>query len=132
MIVLDEQLLGRGLEVDISTWYRGSVRFIQELRPETVVKDDAVPMLLRRQPQPTFVTINVRDFWRKVEADTRFCVVCLALSDSEVKEISPVLKQLLRNPNFKTKAKRMGHVIRCSNAAISYYTNKDRTIKTAT
>ena len=30
MIVLDEQLLGRGLERDIAQWYRGTVQFITE------------------------------------------------------------------------------------------------------
>lgn len=31
MIVLDEQLLGRGLEVEIARWYRGAVCFITEI-----------------------------------------------------------------------------------------------------
>jgi hypothetical protein len=43
MIILDEQLLGRGLEQKIEAWYRGSVRFITDLRPNTVIKDDAIP-----------------------------------------------------------------------------------------
>jgi hypothetical protein len=78
MIVLDEQLLGRNLELDIVRWYRGTVSFIVDLRPHTVIKDDAIPELLRRQSQPTFVTINEQDFWRKIAADTRYCVVCFA------------------------------------------------------
>jgi len=86
------------------------VRFIHELRLDTVVKDDAIPTLLRAQRQPTFVTINDDDFWRKVEADSRFCVVCFDFSDSEPKKIPPILKQLLRHPQFKTKAQRMGCV----------------------
>jgi len=67
MIVLDEQLLGRDLDSEIARWYPGNVRFIIDLRPGTVIKDDAIPALLREQSLPTFVTINVRDFWRKVE-----------------------------------------------------------------
>ena len=66
MIVLDEQLLGRGVERDIAHWYRGTVQFITDLRPHTIIKDEAIPVLLRRPAQPTFVTINERDFWRKV------------------------------------------------------------------
>lgn len=50
MIVLDEQLLGRDLEHDIARWYRGPLRFIVDLRPHTVVKDEAIPALLRQQP----------------------------------------------------------------------------------
>lgn len=58
MIVLDEQLLGRNLELEIAKWYRGKILFITDLRPHTVIKDDAIPGLLRQQSQPTFVTIN--------------------------------------------------------------------------
>jgi hypothetical protein len=130
MIVLDEQLLGRGLESEIAAWYRGSVCFIHELRPQTVVKDDVIPTLLRTHRQPTFVTINNHDFWRKVEADERFCVICFDFSDSEAREIPPILKRLLRHPDFKTKAQRMGCVIRYTNVAVSYYTRNDRTVRT--
>jgi hypothetical protein len=81
MIVLDEQLLGRGIEHDIARWYRGSVQFITDLRPDTVIKDDAIPTLLFQQPQPIFVTINERDFWQFVPGDMRYCVVYFALSN---------------------------------------------------
>jgi hypothetical protein len=47
MIVLDEQLLGRSVEREIKRWYRGSVVFVTELRPGTVIKDEAIPGLLR-------------------------------------------------------------------------------------
>jgi hypothetical protein len=69
MIVLDEQLLGHSLERDIAQWYRGTVQFITDLRPHTIVKDEAIPALLRQQSQPTFVTINERDFWWRVVPD---------------------------------------------------------------
>ena len=53
MIVLDEQLLGRDLEQDIARWYRGPVRFVIDLRPHSVIKDEAIPDLLRHQsPRP--------------------------------------------------------------------------------
>lgn len=74
MIVLDEQLLGRQLEVEIAKWYRGTVRFINELRPHTVIKDDAIPELLCQQNRPTFITINEKDFWRKVAITPYFCL----------------------------------------------------------
>ena len=83
MIVLDEQLLGRELDTEIVRWYEGAVCFITDMRPNTVVKDDAIPGLLQSQNQPTFVTINETDFWRKVVINDRFCVVCFALPDSD-------------------------------------------------
>jgi hypothetical protein len=130
MIVLDEQLLGRGLEDEIATWYRGPVCFIHELRPQTVVKDDAIPEILRLQRRPTFVTINDHHFWRRIEADARFCIVCFDFSDAEARLIPPQLKRLLRHPVFKTKARRMGCVIRVTKVAVSYYTSQERKVRT--
>ncbi|MCI0392049.1 MAG: hypothetical protein MOB07_25220 [Acidobacteria bacterium] len=108
MIVLDEQLLGRGLESEIAAWYRGKVCFIHELRPQTVVKDDAIPALLRLQRQPTFVTINDHHFWRKVAASARCCVVCFDFSDAEARLIPPFLKRLLDIQISKRKRKEWG------------------------
>jgi hypothetical protein len=54
MIVLDEELQGLGLEEAIAHWYRGAVLIVKQLRPGTVIKDEAIPMLLRRAEQPTF------------------------------------------------------------------------------
>jgi len=132
MIVLDEQLLGRNLEREIAKWYRGKVLFIIDLRPNSVVKDDAIPELLRRKIQPTFVTINESDFWQKVTVDNRYCVICFAWPDSRVREIPPSLRLLLRRPEFNTKAKRMGHVIRVADEKINYYTFYDKQVKTIT
>ncbi len=66
MIVLDEQLMGRNIDVEIAKWYKGNVCFIIDLRPHSVIKDNAIPELLRQQNKPVFVTINERDFWRKI------------------------------------------------------------------
>ena len=130
MIVLDEQLLGRGLERDIAQWYRGTVQFITDLRPHTIIKDEAIPVLLRRQAQPTFVTINERDFWRKVATDQRYCIICFVLSDARAREISLALRALLRRPELRTKAQRMGKIIRVTNNDLSYYTFSDRQVRT--
>jgi len=130
MIVLDEQLLGRGIERDIARWYRGSVQFIIDLRPDSVIKDDAIPTLLRQQPQPTFVTINERDFWQFVLGDMRYCVVCFALPDARAREIPQALRALLRRPEFRTKAQRMGKVIRVTQREIRYYTAHERRMTT--
>jgi hypothetical protein len=129
MIVLDEQLLGRNLERDMAKWYRGTVQFIIDLRPHTIIKDDAIPELLRQQPQPTFVTINERDFWRKTVVDYRYCIICFALSDARVREIPQSLRSLLRRPEFRTKAHRMGKVTRVTSEEISYYTVTDRQVR---
>ena len=129
MIVLDEQLLGRQLEVEIAKWYRGTVRFINELRPHTVIKDDAIPELLCQQSRPTFITINEKDFWRKVAIIPHFCIVCFTLPDSRAGEISPLLRSLFQRTEFKTKAQRMGKVIRVSGKEVSYYTFEEKEVR---
>ena len=130
MIVLDEQLLGHHIEIEIAKWYRGTVQFIIDLRPNSIIKDEAIPDLLRKYNHPTFITINERDFWRKVDIDIRFCVVCFTLPDYRVKEISGSLKILFRQADFKTKRSRMGKVIRISDREVSFYSHRNKEVKT--
>ena len=130
MIVLDEQLLGRNIEAQIKKWYSGKVVYINDLRPNTIIKDDAIPELLRHQNQPTFITINEKDFWRKVQIDDRYCIVCMVITDSQVNKIPLLLRSLLRIAEFKTKSARMGKVIRIADDKISYYTFLDKQIIT--
>lgn len=129
MIVLDEQLLGRGIEDDIAKWYRGKVLFITDLRPDSVVKDEAVPELLRKSMRPTFVTINESDFWKRIHADKKYCIVCFAWSDARVREIPTALRGVLRRIEFNTKAKRMGKVIRLADESLRYYAFMQRQVK---
>jgi hypothetical protein len=130
MSVLDEQFSGRDLEHDIARWYRGPVQFIMDLRPHSVIKDEAIPDLLRHQAQPTFVTINERDFWRRVTADRRYCIACFPLPDSRVREILSSLRALLRRLEFRTKAHRMGKILRVTTEEILYYTVDNRQVRT--
>ena len=129
MIVLDEQLLGRDVEGQIAQWHRGAVCFITDLRPNTVIKDDVIPKLLQQERQPTFVTINEQDFWRKAQTNRRFCIVCFALSDARAREIPPRLRRLFDHPLFDTKKKRMGKVIRVAEQEVRYYSVDDMTIQ---
>jgi len=129
MIVLDEQLLGRDVEGQIAQWYRGAVCFITDLRPNTVIKDDVIPKLLQQENQPTFVTINEQDFWRKAQTNRRFCIVCFALPDARAREIPPRLRRLFDHPLFDTKKKRMGKVIRVAEQEVRYYSDDDTTIQ---
>lgn len=130
MIVLDEQLLGRDVEGQIAQWYRGAVCFITDLRPNTVIKDDVIPKLLQQERQPTFVTINEQDFWRKAQTNRRFCIVCFALPDARAREIPPRLRRLFDHPLFDTKKKRLGKMIRVAEKEVSYYSVDDMTVRT--
>jgi hypothetical protein len=121
MIVLDEQWQGLGLEDAIARWYRGAVFVVKKLRPGRVIKDEAIPTLLRQLKQPTFITIDYMDFWRYVPADHAYCIICLVLPIEQVEEIPVRLRQLLRLPEFKTKKARMGKVILVRERRLQYY-----------
>jgi hypothetical protein len=128
MIVLDEELQGLGLEDAIAHWYRGAVLVVKQLRPGTVIKDEAIPTLLRRAEQPTFVTINHADFWRRIPPEPSFCLVCFKLTADQGQEIPMMLRRLLRLPEFRTKRERMGKVASVSRRGIQYYSNRDKLI----
>ena len=99
----------------------GRVAILKQLRTNTTIKDDAVEMLLLRVPAPTFVTINVDDFWKKIRADDRFAVVNLELKGDQLDEVPVLLRKFLKQPGFKTKAKRMGIVALVHRTHIEFY-----------
>ena len=111
MIVLDEQLNDNRIISSIGNWYKGKVVVINDLRPNTLIKDDNIPQLLLTVSQPTFVTINYRDFWQIISAHKQYCVVCFYLSSELTLEISDLLRELFQLKDFKTKNARMGKVI---------------------
>ena len=77
MIVVDENLHDQRIMSAIAAWYSGRVVSITSLRPQSVIKDDSITTLLHRIHQPTSVTINVADFWKKVEPHQNYCFVSL-------------------------------------------------------
>ncbi|MEZ4707150.1 MAG: hypothetical protein R3A44_08095 [Caldilineaceae bacterium] len=121
MIVVDESIQDPLITEAIATWYRGQVLSVRNLRPGTLVKDDAIPPLLRTAAQPTFVTINVDDFWRKVEADRRYCIVAIVIEQHEALKVPLELRRVLSIPELRTKANRMGKVLRVRPTGIEYY-----------
>ena len=121
MILLDENVHQQRIMASIAAWYRGQVRSLTTLRPNTLIKDEAIPKVLRSVRQPTFVTTNVADFWRRIPAHSRYSVVCVALPNERLHELSPLLRRLLRLPEFNTRAKQMGKVIRVSPSQLQYY-----------
>ena len=129
MIVLDEHLQSKGLDKAIGRWYAGAVINILDLRPNTVIKDEAIPGLLAQQNQPTFVTINANDFWQRVSASEKSCIICFAMASSEIIHIPSLLRRLLRHSNFDTKAKRTGKIVRItSQGNAMFYSIEDGNI----
>ena len=114
MIVRDEQLLSYGIQAAIARWYRGTVTDITQLRPHTVILDDAIPMLLRAASRPTFVAINVADFWRCVAPNPRFCLVCCTVPHTRAQDIPELLRRVLALEPFRTRSRRLGTIVRVS------------------
>ncbi len=134
MIVLDEHMANRRVSSDITSWYKGKIVFIRDLRHGSLIKDDAIPRLLRKtNAQPAFVTINVSHFWQKVPIDKRFCVVCFDIPDLFPSRISPALRSLNRlfsHPDFRNKKQRVGHVFRIStDGPTQFYSHNDTQIR---
>lgn len=121
MIVVDENIHDHRTMEAISAWYPGRVISVTTLRPRSVIKDDAIPGLLLKVVQPTFVTINAIDFWRKVQPHNGYCIVAISLPEERVRELPDFLRRLFRLPAFKTRALRMGKVIRLAPSRIDYY-----------
>jgi hypothetical protein len=129
VLVVDEQLDRRRVIAALAQWYPGRVLPITALRPNTVIKDEAIPSLLLRLRQPTFVTINVSDFWRVIEPHPRFCAIAVVVRPEGITEVPGLVRVLLRHPAFATRAVRMGKVMRVGPRAIEYY-GADRQIHT--
>lgn len=121
MIVFDENIFDYDVIDDLNRWYKGKVISIKRLRLRILFKDDSIPTLLRTVKQPTFLTTNVSDFWRKMPAHSTYCMICFDLPNERIPEIPRLLRGVLRFPEFKTKAARMGKIPQIRHNHIDYY-----------
>ena len=121
MIVVDENLHDQRIMAAIFAWYPGQVVSVVTLRPRSLIKDEAIPTLLLNATQPTFVTINVTDFWKKAEPHRSYCIINVAVPKERIREVPDVLRRLFRLPDFKTKASRMGKIVHVTSNHIEYY-----------
>jgi hypothetical protein len=120
MIVLDENITRQSVLAGLQ-WYEGKVVSIKTLRPNTVIKDEAIPSLLSKQKQPIFVTTDVSGFWKKVKPHPKFCIVCVPLPDYRLCELPLLLRRLFRTEGFRTKRKRMGKVALVTETTVRFY-----------
>ncbi len=121
MIVVDENIHASSVIEGIASWYSGQVVSITSLRPQTIIKDDIIPSLLLKANQPTFITINAVDFWRKVHPHPGYCIVAMAFPKERQADIPLLLRNFFRLPEFRTKASRMGKITRLTDNTIEYY-----------
>src|SRR5437763_1052732 len=101
--------------------YKGKVISVRQLRPGTVIKDEAIPSILCQHRNATFVTTNTSDFWRRVSAHARYCIACFPLPTERQDELPGLLFRLMRHPIFRTVRRRMGKVVRVSRSELLWY-----------
>ena len=78
------------------------------------LKDDDIVVMLRSQNGVTFFTRDI-GFYSPALRHARYCVVALAVAQNEV---SVFVRRFLRHPQFNTKSKRLGAVVRISHTGI--------------
>lgn len=117
-IIVDEQLGRTEVLLPLKRWI--TAQKIESLRPYEVIKDDRVLQILWELKRPTFVTID-SGFYDKRHCDRRYCLVYFVLTSLEQNQLPDLLRQLLRLPEFETKAARMGKVVRVSKTDVRYW-----------
>ena len=78
------------------------------------MKDNEIISLLQDLTRPTFFTRD-DDFF---DRDLCHAGYCLVHTSVEKNEVAVFTRRLLRHPEFNTKAKRMGSVVRVSHAGL--------------
>ena len=87
---------------------RVAVRQIGQELARKGAKDDELITLLHELDRPTFFTLD-GDFYDRRLRHKGYCLVHLDVEDEDVAEY---VRRFLHHPEFNTKAKRMGCVIR--------------------
>jgi len=78
--------------------------------------EEIIPLLLTLR-RPTFFTRD-EDFYKPYLRHAKYCLIYL---DVEKNEASFFIRRVLRQPELKTQAKRMGTVIRVSGAGLQIW-----------
>jgi hypothetical protein len=114
--------MGQSVLTGKLAWYEGEVVSIKTLRPNTVIKDEAIPFLLSKQKQPTFVTDRCNAaFGRKSNRIRSFASSASALPITDFGEFPLLLRRLFRTEGFRTKRERMGKVALVTETTIRFY-----------
>ena len=124
LFVLDDHLDVATIRNPLLRWT--TTRYMRDIRPGEVVEDERVLAVLRTLRTPTFVTIDDW-FWSRRHCDRRYCILYLALRAKEQHDTPELLRRLLRLPEFRTRAARMGKVAWVSRDHVSWWQVGDET-----
>lgn len=115
MIILDENIIDNQRRQLIS--WRMRIHQIGFEVGRKGMKDREIIPFLHQLKQPTFFTRD-DDFYERRLCHSGYCVVYLEVRKEE---IATFVRRVLRQKAFKTKAKRMGKVIRASHVGLSVW-----------
>ncbi len=117
-LVLDEHLSREEVLEPLRSWR--SIQKIEDLVPHEILKDDRILQILRRQQQPTFITLDGGFFFRR-HCDPRYCLLYFMIPRQQQFHLPDLLRRLFRLSAFKTKAARMGKIVRISNERVEFW-----------
>ena len=112
MIVLDENIL-ESQRLLLHSW-RIRARQISVDLGHKGIKDPQILPLLHEIKLPTFFTRDL-GFYRRDICHSGYCMVALAVHRQEA---ASFIRRVLRHQKLRTRARRMGKVLRVSTAAI--------------
>jgi len=118
--VLDENI-PRSQTVLLESWRIHFKQIGVDIGRSGMTDEDIFPLLLRKS-LPTFFTRD-KGFY-----DVRLChrSYCLVVLEIGKYEVASFIRRFLRHPDFATRSKRMGKVVRVSRASISVRTIAER------
>ena len=115
MILLDENINQSQLLL-LRSW-RIRARLIgQDVSRKGILDEQIIP-LLHELSRPTFFTRDL-GFYDHELCHARYCIVALAVHRYEA---ASFIRRLLRHTVFRTRANRMGRVVRVSSAGIRFW-----------
>jgi hypothetical protein len=120
--ILDENIIDSQRRL-LNSW-RIRVRQVGYEIGRKGMKDREIIPFLHQLNQPTFFTRDA-DFYERQLCHAGYCLIYL---DVRKEEAAIFVRRVLRQTAFKTKAKRMGKVIRISHAGLAVwnlYTEKE-------
>ena len=115
MIILDENI-PEGQWQLLRSWRVRALLVGRDIS-EKGIKDDRLTGFLVGQRRPTFFTRDDGFYDRKL-CHGRYCLVFLAVRPSES---AAFVRRVLRHPRFRTRAQRLGTVIRASSAGLQMW-----------
>jgi hypothetical protein len=122
-LILDDQIDVRVVVPSLQMWITAQV--LHTLRPREHILDDRVPEILLGLSLPTFVTID-QHFCKARLCNPGYCFLYFALRDDQQDPLPALLRALFRRPEFRTRAVRMGKVVRVSAVSIDYWQFPER------